>query len=509
MGRFKIKINKTRMAKTFSIQVGIVGVLTLQLLAGPLALAEVVTGSSAADTGVPSTVEHVQALPGDGQVSLTWDAATDDKGVQGYSVYTGLKSVETSGGTYTLGSTDAGDTSSYVMNHLTNGVTYYFAVKAYDADGNESAAYSKEVSATPEAAQTGDFTAPTVNHVEAVSSTLVTVVFSEAVTLPTDAASAFTLEASDGSAIEVLDAYLSEDPTTVYVVTGTQIAGAMYTLTASASITDKSGNPISSGTSDTGVFAGSALEKTDTTTTTTTTTTTSATPTDDQFKVVTVDATATNELVLTFSQTVVSADPSSFTIQQADDATKTVEVLAVSVDATDATKVTLVTEDMQAGYDYILTLNDKVLNTDGATLSLANETVDFTAKTVDLADVIPPEDVTAFLSAIVNETSVALTWTASANSAGDLAKYLVYQSADGGVTFGDAVTLAADATGYDVSGLTPGTTYTFKVTAVDATGNESDGVMTTVTLPEAGPELFVLVPMALAGAAVVRRRRKL
>lgn len=506
MGRFKIKINKTRMAKIFSVQVGIVGALTLQLLAGPLALAEVVTGSSAADTGIPSTVEHVQALPGDGQVSLTWDAATDDLGVQGYSVYTGLKSVETDGGTYTLGSTDAGDTSSYVMNHLTNGVTYYFAVKAYDADGNESAAYSKEVSATPEAAQTGDFTAPTVNHVEAVSSTLVTVVFSEAVILPTDAASAFALEASDGSAIEVLDAYLSEDPTTVYVVTDTQTAGAMYTLTASAGITDKSGNPISSGTSDTGVFAGSALEKTETTTTTTTTT--SATATDDQFKVAGVDATATNELVLTFSQTVVSADPSSFTIQQADDATKTVEVLAVSVDATDATKVTLVTEDMQAGYDYILTLSDKVLNTDGATLSLANETVDFTAKTVDLADVIAPEDVTDFLSAIVDETSVALTWTASANSAGDLAKYLVYQSADGGVTFGDAVMVAADATGYDVSGLTPGATYTFKVTAVDATGNESDGVMTTVTLPEAGPELFVLVPMALAGAAVLRRRKR-
>lgn len=504
MGRFKIKINKTRMAKIFSVQVGIVGVLTLQLLAGPLALAEVVTSSSAADTGIPSTVEHVQALPGDGQVSLTWDAATDDLGVQGYSVYTGLKSVENDGGTYTLGSTDAGDTSSYVMNHLTNGVTYYFAVKAYDADGNESAAYSKEVSATPEAAQTGDFTAPTVNHVEAVSSTLVTVVFSEAVILPTDAASAFALEASDGSAIEVLDAYLSEDPTTVYVVTVTQTAGAMYTLTASAGITDKSGNPISSGTSDTGVFAGSALEKTETTTTTTT----SATATDDQFKVAGVDATATNELILTFSQNVLSADPSSFTIQQADDATKTIEVLAVSVDATDATKVTLVTEDMQAGYDYVLTLSDKVLNEAGATLSLANETVDFTAKTVDLADVIAPEDVTDFLSAIVDETSVALTWTASANSAGDLAKYLVYQSADGGVTFGDAVMVAADATGYDVSGLTPGATYTFKVTAVDATGNESDGVMTTVTLPEAGPELFVLVPLALAGAAVVRRRKR-
>ena len=235
--------------------------LALQLLSAPLAFAEVVNG--------PSTVEHVVALPGDGEVTLTWDAATDDSGVAGYMVYTGLKSVEDNGGSYTLGSTDVGDSTSTVMKHLTNGVTYYFAVKAYDADDNTSADYSNEASATPEAAETGDFTAPTVDHVSATSSTLVEVTFSEAVTLPDDAASAFTLEASDGSAIEILDAYVSEDPSTVYVVTDTQIAGAMYTLTASATITDASGNPISSGTSDTGVFVGSSLEKAATPTTAT------------------------------------------------------------------------------------------------------------------------------------------------------------------------------------------------------------------------------------------------
>lgn len=474
------------------------GVLALQLMAVPLALAEVVDGGGA----VPSTVEHLQVLPGDGEVTLTWDAATDDQGVQGYNVYTGLKSVETNGGTYTLGSSDAGDTTTYVVDHLTNGVTYYFAVMAYDAEGNESAEYSSEVEATPKVAETGDFTDPTVNHVSAVSNTLVEVVFSEAVTLPTDAASSFTLEASDGSAIEILDAYLSEDPTTVYVVTDTQIAGAMYTITASATITDKSNNPISSGTSDNGVFAGSSLEKTDNVVDTTV-----DTSTDDEFKVQEVDASATNELILTFTQNVLSADPSSFTIQEAEDATSTIEVLAVSISSDNSAQVTLVTEDMDAGYDYVLTL-DGVLDEDGATLSLDNETVEFTAKTVDLADVIAPEDITDFISSIVDETSVALSWTGSADTAGDLAKYLVYQSADGGITFGDAVTVAYDTTSYDVNGLTPGATYTFKVTAVDDSGNESDGVMTTVTLPEAGPELLLLVPLALAGAAVVRRRKR-
>jgi len=484
----------------------------MNLLGGPLALAEVVTDSSAT---APSTVEHVQVLPGDGAVTLTWDAATDDQGVKGYYVYTGLKSVETNGGSYTLGSSDAGDTTSFMMNHLTNGVTYYFAVKAYDDEDNESSDYSSEVEGTPTAAETGDFTAPTVNHVSAVSSTLVEVTFSEEVALPDDEASAFTLQASDGTAIEVMDAYLSEDPTMVYLVTNTQTAGAMYMLTASSTITDAAGNPISSGTSDTGVFSGSALEKAEDTSTATdyesdtgTINDASSTSVDSGFKVDSVDASETNQLDLQFSQKIMAPDPSSFTIQQADDATQVVQVLAVAVNSSDSTKVTLSTEDMAAGYDYVLSMDGKVLNEAGQTLSADHSTVEFTAKTVDLADVIPPEDVTAFLASVVNETSVALTWTASVNSAGDLAKYLVYQSADGGISFGDAVTIASDLTGYDVDGLTPGATYTFKVTAVDANGNESSGTLTTVTLPESGPELLILVPLALGAAGLLRRRKR-
>lgn len=472
-------------------------VLTLQGVLAPLALAEVITDTT------PSQVEHVEALPGDGEVTLTWDAATDDDGVDGYLVYTGLKSVEANGGSYTLGSSDVGDSTTAVMDHLTNGVTYYFAVKAYDADGNESADFSKEVEATPEDGETGDFTAPTVDHVSAQSSTLVEVTFSEGVVLPEDTAGAFSLEASDGSAIEVLDSYLSEDPSTVYVVTNDQTAGAMYTLTASAMITDAAGNPISSGTSDTGVFVGSSLEKVDSTSTTS-----SDSSVDEDFQVETLDASEINELILHFSQEVMSADPSAFTIQAADDATQIVEVLAVSVDSDDSSVVTLVTEDMEAGLDYVLSMDDTVLNKDGAQLTGDAQTVEFTAKTIDLADVIAPEDVTDFLASITNETSVVLSWTASADTAGDLAKYLVYQSSDGGDSFGSAKTLASDKTSTDVTGLTPGATYTFKVTAVDESGNESEGELTTVTLPEAGPELLLLVPLALAGAGFVTRRKK-
>src|SRR3989338_7869049 len=195
--------------------------LTLALLAGWLALplsasAEVVED----DASAPSEVENLQAFPGDGEATLTWDAATDDVGVEGYYVYTGLESVEQNGGGYTFGSTDIGNSTTYVMDNLTNGVTYYFAVTAYDDDGNESPYYSKEVEVTPESSELGDFTAPTVSSATAVSSTLVEVVFSEEVELPTDTSSAFALESTDGTAIQILDAYSAdEDASTGFLVT--------------------------------------------------------------------------------------------------------------------------------------------------------------------------------------------------------------------------------------------------------------------------------------------------
>lgn len=474
----------------------------LSLSSSALVSAEVVADAELAD--VPSDVENLEAFPGDSEVTLTWDAATAEGGVDGYTVYMGLKSYEEAE-TYNLGDTDVGDKTTYVVDGLTNGMTYYFAVKAYDENENTSEDYSNEAEATPESSNVGDYTGPMVSRAEAVSSTLVQVEFSEDVVLPTDGASAFALEASDGTFVEVLSAYVSEeDSSTVFLVTGEQIAGAQYLLTAGIQVEDSAGNPVSSGTSDTALFTGSSLEKTETETDPDAESTTS----DEDFKVEALENEETNELVLSFSQKVGYVDASAFTLQLADDATEELEVLAVSVDSDDATQVTLVTEDMEPGFDYVLTLDETVLNEAGDSLSLENREVEFTAKTIDLEDVIAPEDITNFLADATSESSVLLTWTASVDSAGDLAKYYLYQSMDGGVSFDDALTVSKTADEYEVDELTAGETYTFKVTAVDENGNESEGIMTTVTLPEAGPELLLLVPLALLGASVASRRKK-
>ncbi|MBU0981693.1 fibronectin type III domain-containing protein, partial [Patescibacteria group bacterium] len=423
---------------------------------------------------------------------------TDDTGVSGYYIYSGLNSATEGDGSYTFGATDAGDVLSYTMDGLTNGETYYFAITAYDEEGNESEYYSDEVEATPEQSEVGDFTSPTVTDANAVTKTLVEVQFSEDVVLPDDGASAFGLESTDGTFLEVLDAYVSDDESTVFVVTDTQTAGAEYILTASSSIEDNAGNPIVSGTSDTAIFTGSSLDEA---------------PLDEEpvtvvtFELMDVESIETDKIRLEFSEPVVVADPDSFMIVNSE-TNDSVEVLYVEFDSQNPSVVYLTTDEMDAGYDYILTVDEGVLNEDGDSIVDANNAeFPFLAKTIDLADVIAPEDVTNLLASVLSETSAKLTWTASADTADDLANYLVYRSSDG-VTFGDAVMVAADLTSYTASALTPGETYTFKVTAKDANGNESAGRLVTVTLPETGPELLLLGGLSLLGAGFARRRKK-
>ena len=194
----------------------------------------------AADTSFPSDVESVEALPDEGAVSLSWDPATDDTAVTGYKIYSGLSSVQTDGGSYTFGDKDVGNVVSYKMTGLSNNVTYYFVVTAYDAAGNESEYYSNEVEATPTSASDADTTSPTVSKAEAISSTMVEVNFSEAVVLPENGADAFSVESTDGTALLILDAYnSSDDAKVVFLITDEQTAGSQYILTAGISLSDE------------------------------------------------------------------------------------------------------------------------------------------------------------------------------------------------------------------------------------------------------------------------------
>ena len=84
-------------------------------------------------------------------------------------------------------------------------------------------------------------------------------------------------------------------------------------------------------------------------------------------------------------------------------------------------------------------------------------------------DTVPPEDVTD-LAVQSGASQLVFSWTPSANTYGDLSEYRVYM--DGDTT---GTTLSSSETSYTTTGLDAATQHTFKITAVDNDGNESQG----------------------------------
>jgi|GEM_PF-2351211 len=88
-----------------------------------------------------------------------------------------------------------------------------------------------------------------------------------------------------------------------------------------------------------------------------------------------------------------------------------------------------------------------------------------------ISDNEPPEDIVNLTVTESTETGLTFSWGHSANTAGDLINYKVYFNGD---TEGSL--LPPDQSVYEKSDLSPATGYTFKVTVLDDSGNESDGV---------------------------------
>ncbi|HTX01663.1 MAG TPA: fibronectin type III domain-containing protein, partial [Acidimicrobiales bacterium] len=109
-----------------------------------------------------------QASPGDGSVTVSWEAPDTDGGeaIAGYDVYEGT----TSGGEGTTpvnGTLISSDTFSYQVSDLTNGDAYYFTVEAVNAVG--SSPPSSEVSATPGESTTTSTSASTTTSTTATT----------------------------------------------------------------------------------------------------------------------------------------------------------------------------------------------------------------------------------------------------------------------------------------------------------------------------------------------------
>jgi hypothetical protein len=462
---------------------------------------------SAVDSVVPSDVENVKATAGDGSVNLTWNVATDNVGVTGYKIYYGKNSVTQDNTSYELGPVDVGNKVTYSVTGLTNGQKYYFAVTAYDAAANESENYSIEVSATP-AHGAADTEAPKVAKAEAVDKSHVLVTFSEAVQLPTvNAESAFSIKNDlTTTLLEVKSAKMDTQDSSnksVLLETADQQAGAAYVLTVGINLKDLAGNPIISGTSDTAAFTGTDINP--------------QTPGQNVGpELKSVKATDATHVEVVFSEPVtLKADGrENFILTEEQNLQNTLDVVKADLSA-DKTKVTLTTAP-QKNVQYSLVAID-VVDSEGKTSSLEKSSMTFmgaTSTSPDTTqtppdsekDTTPPEDVTEFMAANLKNLIVTLSWKPSADTAKDLANYMLYMSKDG-TTYGDGVTINSTATNFDVTDLVPKMKYFFKLTAKDKAGNESVGVLTDFTLPETGPEIALFALGSLAVGKFLKRKK--
>ncbi len=104
-----------------------------------------------------------------GEAQLSWTAPTKNADnttltdLSGYTVYYG-----TSSGNYS-NNIDIGNVTSYQLTGLTDGLTYYFSVTAYDTSGNESA-FADEVS---KVMPLPDTTPPVISAIQSISITSV------------------------------------------------------------------------------------------------------------------------------------------------------------------------------------------------------------------------------------------------------------------------------------------------------------------------------------------------
>lgn len=474
-------------------------------------------GSAATDTQAPADVENVKAIPGDKEITLTWDIAADNVGVTGYKIYNGTQSVNVDGQSYEFPVISVEDVVTHTVTERENGKTYYFAVTAFDAAQNESANYSIEVSATPQeglksAAIEDDGKSPEAVKAETKEKDTVKVEFSEPVVLPIeDPEKAFVIKKkaekeTDQTPLDVDEAELDPEDLlgkTVLLLTENQEKNVEYELTVGLEVEDHFGNAVVQDKGDKFSFYGFGTEQ-GSAAVKPMEESAQETPQDTEApKVSEVKVPVGNQVQVIFSESVsLGQNPkSNFTIAKKDGG-QALPITNVSL-SKDGKTAFINTDPQQMGvYE---------LRFAGITDSAGNETesksVEFDGKS---SDTTPPEDATELIAQFVagKKNVVELSWKKSKNSAGDLADQLLYQSENQGQAYGQEKLLGVATEKTEAKGLLGGKEYTFKITSKDRTGNESKGTIISILLPQTGPALPVAVAISLLAGRFLRKKRK-
>lgn len=251
--------------------------------------------------------------------TVSWDANTEND-LSGYKIYYG-----TSSGSYD-DVLDVSNTTSFLINNLVIGTTYFFVVTAYDFSGNESS-FSSEVNFTPTQG-----TPPQITGVSVVDDTELDVLFSK----PLDKASAENLaNYSISGGVQVLTAALDDDLITVHLTTSQHTKGQDYVITVS-NVKDVDGATIASGSTQSyNVPADSSVDTT-------------------APQMVSVNVKGATQININFSEPLDKASAENVNNYSI---SPNIQIIVAALDQ-NLTKVHLVTSEHRAGVDYTLSVNN-------------------------------------------------------------------------------------------------------------------------------------------------------
>ena len=456
-------------------------------------------------TMVPAAPSVLTAAPGDAQVTLHWTDPDNDT-ITSYQV-------STDGGSFAGINGSDKDTTSHTVTGLTNGTAYSFRVRAVNASGN--GAVSAEASATPVAvpgAPTDLTAAPSVGQVslswsDPGNDTIIIYQVS------TDGGDSFTdINGSDKDTTShtvtgltngtvhtlAVRAVNASGPGAASTKTVTMVPAAPSVLTAApgdAQVTlhwtDPDNDTITSYqvSTDGGSFAGINGSDKDTTSHTVTGLTNG---TAYSFRVRAVNASGNGAVSAEASATPVAV-PGAPT-----DLTAAPSVGQVSLSWSDPDNDTIIIYQVSTdGGDSFTDINGSDKDTTSHTVTgLTNGTVHTLAvravnasgpgaastKTVTMVPAAP-----SVLTAAPGDAQVTLHWTDPDNDT--ITSYQV--STDGG-SFAGINGSDKDTTSHTVTGLTNGTAYSFRVRAVNASGNgavSAEASATPVAVPGAPTDL--------------------
>lgn len=319
-------------------------------------------------------------------VVVSWQPNTESD-LAGYQIYYGSDS------NFYSTILDVGKVTQYTVSGLNTGSTYYFAVTAYDVNGNESA-YSQEVSYCVE-----DVTPPTVVSVTCEMGDRLKVIFSESVE---KASAELISNYSINYGIVVQSAVLQTDLKTVYLYTTLQ-PNRYYILTIN-NVRDRATvpNTIAANTTKEYSWEGG-----------------------DQQPPTIVSASLNNTpnyLTITFSEALNVASAlaiSNYSISPS------VQILSLAIDAT-CINVTLTTAAHAAGQTYTLTVNNVKDAAATPNTIAANTQKTYTCTS---GDAVPPTLVAVrFSSSSSTQLQVEFNEKLDASSAQNAANYTISPS---------------------------------------------------------------------------------